>query len=336
LIFREPQEVPVIRRVAASAGRGCALVLGCALLPAGAFAISISGTIQYSGGLGPVSSMRPIKIEVSSTASKLGSVAHTTVTANGGRFIVNVATAGNYYLWFFLDVNKDGRPNVGEPFQVYDRRFTLPADPITAPQSGVNLSFDDTGLFPGIAGTVTYTGRLGQVSSTARVYVEEATDADLAHLRKSSSVSVNGGHYEFVTLDSGPYYLRAFFDVNGNHRLDAGEPLTIYDNHAAPPGDPVDASPTQTGIALSFGDDALASGTPGSSGTPTPTATPVPCIGACNGGDTVNVDDLLALVNIVLGDAPASACPAAGGGGRVTVSTILAAAGNALRGCAAH
>lgn len=76
--------------------------------------------------------------------------------------------------------------------------------------------------------------------------------------------------------------------------------------------------------------------TPTPTATPTtPTPTPVPCIGDCNGGRTVTVDEILTMVNIALGNAPIDLCRAgdANGDGQMTVDEILTAVNNALNGC---
>ncbi len=73
---------------------------------------------------------------------------------------------------------------------------------------------------------------------------------------------------------------------------------------------------------------------------PTPTGTPdavIVCIGGCDGNGQVSVDELLTMVEVVLGDQPPSACRAGDGGGdgQVTVDEIVSAVVNALNGCPA-
>jgi hypothetical protein len=72
--------------------------------------------------------------------------------------------------------------------------------------------------------------------------------------------------------------------------------------------------------------------------TPTPTPTPTPCIGACHGGATVTVTDLLTMVNIALGAASVSTCDAgdANRDGGITIVEIVAAVNSALYGCGAN
>jgi hypothetical protein len=69
--------------------------------------------------------------------------------------------------------------------------------------------------------------------------------------------------------------------------------------------------------------------------TPTPTPTPVPCVGDCNGGGTITVDEILTMVNIGLGNASIDLCRAgdANGDGQITGDEILTAVNNALNGC---
>lgn len=61
----------------------------------------------------------------------------------------------------------------------------------------------------------------------------------------------------------------------------------------------------------------------------------VPCIGDCNGDHAVSVDELVLLVNIVIGEARAGVCLAGeqSGDGVVSVDEIISAVGRALDGC---
>jgi YVTN family beta-propeller protein len=71
--------------------------------------------------------------------------------------------------------------------------------------------------------------------------------------------------------------------------------------------------------------------------TPSPTATPrVPtCVGDCHGDGTVTVDEILAMVDIALGNGAVSACSAGdpNDDGQITIDEILAAVNNALNAC---
>jgi hypothetical protein len=65
------------------------------------------------------------------------------------------------------------------------------------------------------------------------------------------------------------------------------------------------------------------------------TLTPTPCVGTCDGGGSVTVDELLVMVNIALGNVTVSACEPgdANRDGRITVDELVAAVSNALYGC---
>jgi hypothetical protein len=70
-----------------------------------------------------------------------------------------------------------------------------------------------------------------------------------------------------------------------------------------------------------------------------PTATPTmpasSCVGDCDGGGTVTVDEIVTMVNIALGTQPVSNCLAgdSDGSNTITVDEILTAIQNALNGC---
>lgn len=59
------------------------------------------------------------------------------------------------------------------------------------------------------------------------------------------------------------------------------------------------------------------------------------CVGDCDAGSSVTVDELVSMVNIALGSRPLTICMAGDGNndGQVTVDEIVTAVGNALNGC---
>ena len=69
----------------------------------------------------------------------------------------------------------------------------------------------------------------------------------------------------------------------------------------------------------------------------TPTATGLPlCVGDCDGGSAVTIDELITLVNIALGSAQPSACAhGVPDGAAVDIALIIQAVNNALNGCGA-
>jgi hypothetical protein len=70
----------------------------------------------------------------------------------------------------------------------------------------------------------------------------------------------------------------------------------------------------------------------------TPTATPASCVGDCNADGVVRINELIRGVNIVMGTAPLSACPAINcepSLDDVSVNCAVSAVANALNGCSA-
>ena len=61
----------------------------------------------------------------------------------------------------------------------------------------------------------------------------------------------------------------------------------------------------------------------------------IPCVGDCDGSGEVNVTDLLAMVDIALGNAPPGGCVAgdADHSGDIVIDEIVRAVDNALSGC---
>lgn len=73
-----------------------------------------------------------------------------------------------------------------------------------------------------------------------------------------------------------------------------------------------------------------------SGGTPTPTPTPgAVCTGDCGGDGEVTIDELILMVNVALGLAPAQNCPPGdvNGDGEITIDEIIQAVNRALSGC---
>ena len=78
--------------------------------------------------------------------------------------------------------------------------------------------------------------------------------------------------------------------------------------------------------------------TPVITGTPptvTPTTPPAACVGDCDGSGEVTINELITMVNIALGSAPVSNCPAGdpSGNGEITIEELIVAVNNALDGC---
>jgi cohesin domain-containing protein len=122
--------------------------------------------------------------------------------------------------------------------------------------------------------------------------------------------------------------------------------LTATPTHTSTVTNTPTATPT-TSPTLAPSDTPLPSATPTEGPPPTPTdsasptagatltPTPLPCAGDCDGSGSVSVDDLLILVNIALGSAPATDCADGDGNadGEITIDDILTAVNHTLEGC---
>src|SRR5262249_47683859 len=124
----------------------------------------------------------------------------------------------------------------------------------------------------------------------------------------------------------GPYYLRAFLDLNGNGNLDPGEPFEIFNGkRAGQAPDPIMASTTQASVNILVTDDNL---------TPPPA-----CLGDCNGDRRVTTGELIILIDFALDvDTDLAACPNGlpadiTSASQVTIGRILQAVHNAVNGC---
>ena len=68
---------------------------------------------------------------------------------------------------------------------------------------------------------------------------------------------------------------------------------------------------------------------------PTPTPPPPPCLGDCDMNGRVTIEDIIRIVEIVLGQRPPTDCPAGdlGSDGQIGIPDLVAAVINALQGC---
>jgi hypothetical protein len=131
-----------------AAWRTTAAALAASVMAARAGAQSISGRVNYTGGLGPVSFERPLCLCLSSDPQ---------LQVGLGCFIFGTSTATyrfsrldpiSYYLIAFLDIHINERPDPDEPFEIYSDRGALPADPIpgSPAQTGIDFDFGDENL----------------------------------------------------------------------------------------------------------------------------------------------------------------------------------------------
>ncbi len=323
--------------------------------PAAGKTVSISGSVDYTGAQGPVSSNRPIQLVLGKGSRAWPfTYGQTAVTSNGAFPDLSVQAGNSYYLAYFLDLVGDGHLHIGDPLQFYNGRLVSEkADKLVIPTGGLpnlTLAFDDTGLAPGILGTVTYTGNQAVVSAQSPIRAQVFAEPTLSSTPVDQKVlTTNAARFEVLSVATKitKLYLRVYLDLNGNGELDIGEPFTIYDNKGSGPADPVTVTSMSTEIPISFDDAYIyapaASPTPTPSPTvsppasesPSPTPTLGPCAGDCNGTGQVTIDALVKGVGIALGNVGLLACPAfdRDGDRRVTVDELVRAVDAALNGC---
>jgi hypothetical protein len=116
--------------------------------------------------------------------------------------------------------------------------------------------------------------------------------------------------------------------AGGGFELVGGATATTFSDALAAPGMTyyyVVAAIDEAGVSSPFSNEAKV------------TVAARACVGDCDASGTVTVDELLAGVNIALGNVAADQCPVfdANEDGTVTINEILAAVNNALNGCAA-
>jgi subtilase family serine protease len=101
-----------------------------------------------------------------------------------------------------------------------------------------------------------------------------------------------------------------------------------------PPTSTPTLTPTST-VSATCSATPSATATPTHDATATPSLTVIPCVGDCNNDGTVDVDEILTMVNVALGNAHVDICPAgvADHDAEITVDEILTAVNNVLNGC---
>ena len=276
----------------------CVSVVGMGVKPPCAVGQELSGTITYSGRQVYVSDSQPILIILFALTPSIEQVDFTSVSVNGGSFVLHAPAAGEYGIFYSVDLHdyRDASASVGAPFELYENCYhlTFPARPpcanlITVPQAGATLEFDDTAILSGIAGTVTYSG-IQHVTPGDSLVVQAYSnpgfsgtpDRDYANAQRN-------GRYELIALDPGTsHYLRAFVDLNHNRQLDPGEPFGGCSNSVV-------AGPDQTGVTIAFGDQGPAMCIV------LPPPTPALC-GDCNANGTVTANEITRVISNIFKD----------------------------------
>ena len=107
--------------------------------------------------------------------------------------------------------------------------------------TGIDVTLYDPGS---VSGVITYTG-----SATGTIYIDTYTSSSFSGPPVYRTQITAPGSYMFRGLLPGTYYVRSFRDVNGNRRLDTGEPRGRY---GAPSAVTVNARSTTSGINVTL------------------------------------------------------------------------------------
>src|SRR5690349_4644501 len=99
----------------------------------------------------------------------------------------------------------------GEPFGIYDKLGTTPADPVvaSADQTAVNIVFGDTPPQAQLTGSVSYTGSLGPVSSNRPVivYLFQSPSGNNLHEVDRAIVGSSPQSFTLAAPAAGSYFL---------------------------------------------------------------------------------------------------------------------------------
>lgn len=145
----------------ARASARLAVLLAAVAGTAGA-ARAFSGTIAYTGDLGPISAQRPLCLCVFTMPDLSNGIGCVIYRRNNVGYDPIVLGDRDYYLVAFVDLHINERLDRDEPFQIYRGRGRTPADPLNGRSTAgdVDFAFGDENL-PAAAPTPTPTPPAG-------------------------------------------------------------------------------------------------------------------------------------------------------------------------------
>lgn len=123
-----------------------------AAMPGRAAAQGFSGKLSYTGSLGPVSARRPLCVCIYTDAQLTKRLGCVIESANDSHYSVNTRTAIDYFVIAFLDIHVNERLDPDEPYEIFNDRAAVPADPVlgNSGRTDVDFEFGDENL-PGAA-----------------------------------------------------------------------------------------------------------------------------------------------------------------------------------------
>ena len=123
--------------------RALALVLSLAAAPtaARAQASGFSGTVTYTGALGPVSSQRPLCLCLFADPQLATGLGCLIFRANARAYQLDRLSGEAYYAVAFLDLHLNEQLDPDEPFEIYAGRWARPGDPIVPADNPTDIDF---------------------------------------------------------------------------------------------------------------------------------------------------------------------------------------------------
>jgi hypothetical protein len=214
----------------------------CTAGPTQTPAYFVTGNITYTG-TGTVSAAHPLRLY-----SYNGLGHYTLVNTNGGPYTIGASYTGPGYLrayYYYTDYVDFYNVGYGSYSAMPGDRYygAGPCPGPAAPASfavtfttgispGPDIVIDDSCTFAGFYGTLSYTGNKSEVGICRQLGMEVYTDAGYTTLFQRTYVRNSGGKYKVITntVTSGlePFYLRVWYDANGDTAFDAGDPYLDY------------------------------------------------------------------------------------------------------------
>ena len=275
-------------------------------------------------GIGPLhgTSCAPCAVDIFSDAEDEGRVFEGSVFTNDGNWTFNGPVSGPHV----TATNTDMSNNTSEfsaPFSV-----TSPT-PTDSPTSSATASPTRTST-PTRTASTTATEAPSQTATGAPTGTTTATPTphSTATATSSSTAATPTPHSTTTATSS------------------SSATSTLLSTATSTPPSSVTSTPPST-VTPTPSRAATPSPTPSATPTPTPTPTvptgatstataPSLCVGDCDGGGIVTIDELITLVNIALGGAQPSACAhGVPDGAAVDIALIIQAVNNTLNGCGA-
>src|SRR5512135_2927612 len=102
---------------------------------------AFSGTIDYTGDLGPINAQRPLCLCVFTMPDLSNGIGCAIYRHNNVTYDPIVLGDRDYYLIAFVDLHINERLDKDEPFQIYQGRGGKPADPLNGKSTASDIDF---------------------------------------------------------------------------------------------------------------------------------------------------------------------------------------------------